>query len=41
MTPAAVLNMVRRMLREEGWARPATVVTIGPDCQPMLLEDAE
>lgn len=41
MTPDAIKNMVRRMLREEGWARPVAVVTIGPDCQPVLLEDAQ
>lgn len=40
MTADAIKNMIRRMLVEEGWVRPA-VVTIGPDCQPVLLEDAE
>lgn len=41
MTPDAIKNMIRRMLREDGWAPAPRVVTIGPDCQPVLLEDAE
>lgn len=41
MTPDAIKNMIRKMLRDEGWGGNGQqfVVTIGPDCQPVLLED--
>ncbi len=46
-----IKNMIRKMLREEGYVLeslglnrrvPATppVITIGPDCQPQVLVDA-
>jgi hypothetical protein len=46
MTPRTddyVKNMIRRMLVDEGYVReqaPPPVITIGPDCEPRVLEDA-
>lgn len=44
MTPRSddyVKNMIRRMLVEEGWVKPGPppVITIGPDCEPRVLDD--
>lgn len=33
-----VKSMIRRMLADEGWVR-VPVIVIGPDCQPVVLED--
>lgn len=45
MTPRSddyIKNMIRRMLLDEGWTpAPARIVTIGPDCEPVVLEGGE
>lgn len=40
-TPDAIKNLIRKMLLDEGWAlMEPRIVTIGPDCEPRVLEDA-
>lgn len=37
-----IKNMIRRMLLDEGWAlAEPRIVTIGPDCEPVVLGEGE